>query len=221
MNFETLETAVTNKLAYLESNLKLADNCVGAYDTLQNLITEEQAKVEQIDTAITLYDRCTNFLQNMQDLVQKQLNKIEYICTQSVQSVLCSPEIVFKILSDKKKNSVDTSFTVVDKVLGNIDLTYGEAGGTKNVVSVCLRLIFAELCNPRVDGPIVLDEAGGNISSEYQSNFGKFLKSFSASTGRQIILISHHNPVISEADSVITLYRPGEHKLQEVADALM
>lgn len=216
MNFESLEQTVTNKLQYFENNIKLIDSCIGSYDTLTALIQEENAKVTGIDFKITLYSNCINFLQNMHDMVQKQLHKVEFICTQAIQNVLCSPEIIFKILSEKKRNSVDTSFVVVDNKVGQIDLMYGEAGGTKNVVSVCLRLIFAELCNPRVDGPIVLDEAGVNISSDYQSNFGKFLKNFSESTGRQIILVSHYRPVISEAVTVIPLHRPGEPVNQEI-----
>jgi DNA repair exonuclease SbcCD ATPase subunit len=155
----------------------------------------------------------------LHQLVQKQLDKIELICTQSIQSILDSPEIVFKILSEKKRNNIETSFVVVDKTLGSIDLTHGEAGGTKNVVSVCLRLIFAELCNPRVDGPIILDEAGGNISADFQQGFGKFLKTFSELTNRQIILVSHFRPVISEAKSVITLSRHTEKSVQEAINA--
>ena len=219
MNFESLETAVTNKLQYLESNIKFIDSCVGSRDTLNILIQEENDKLAKLQESVTLYDKCSQFLQGMHEMVQKQLDKIELICTQSIQSILDSPEIVFKIVLEKKRNNIDTSFIVVDKVLGNIDLTHGEAGGTKNVVSVCLRLIFAELCSPRVDGPIVLDEAGGNISEDFQQGFGKFLRTFSELTNRQIILVSHFKPVISEAKSVITLVRPGDPKGQEVLNA--
>ena len=219
MNFESLEAAVTNKLQYLESNIKLIDSCISSRDTFSVLIQEENVKLNSLDGTVSLYDRCSQFLQSMHELVQKQLNKIELICTQSIQSILDSPEIIFKIVLEKKRNNVDTSFVVVDRVLGDIDLTHGEAGGTKNVVSVCLRLIFAELCNPRVDGPIVLDEAGGNISEDFQQGFGKFLRTFSELTNRQIILVSHFKPVISEAKSVITLARPTDPKAQEVLNA--
>lgn len=219
MNFVNLETAVIDKLKYFEDNVKLMDSCISSHDTLKVLIQEEKTKIETIDKTVVLYDQCSQFLQSMHEMVQKQMDKIELICTQSIQSILDSPEIVFKIVSEKKRNNIDTSFIVVDKLLGNIDLTHGEAGGTKNVVSVCLRLIFAELCNPRVDGPIVLDEAGGNISEDFQQGFGRFLKTFSELTGRQIILVSHFRPVISEAKSVITLARQCDPKKQEASNA--
>jgi DNA repair exonuclease SbcCD ATPase subunit len=112
---------------------------------------------------------------------------------------------------EKKKVATDTNFFIEDKIAGEIDVLRGEAGGTKNIISIALRLLFSELYHPKIAGPIILDEAGGNISADHQASFGKFLKRFSNAVKRQIILVTHHAPVIEEADCKITVSkRSGE-----------
>jgi len=70
-------------------------------------------------------------------------------------------------------------------------------------------LIFSEFCTPKIEGPIILDEVGANISAEYQNNFAEFLRQFSEKNNRQIILISHINAVCEKAPLLVTIYKKG------------
>ena len=75
-----------------------------------------------------------------------------------------------------------------------------KGGGVTDVVSLALRLALLELSRPRVEGPVLLDEPGKMISKEYLPNVAEFLKQYAAKTGRQIILVTHHEALADVAD---------------------
>ena len=137
-----------------------------------------------------------------------QLSKIENLCTVALQDILQDKTIRFKIKMEETKRGIDTFFYTLSKD-GENDIIQSEAGGTKNILSVCLRLIFSEFCTPKIEGPIILDEVGANISAEYQNNFAEFLRQFSEKNKRQIILISHISAVCEKAPLLITIYKKG------------
>ena len=183
----------------------LLEKHTGSRDMLHTLIKEETDKLVYFDQEMETCDKIINLLQAVLDNAQGQVVQIENICTDAIQQILGDPDIQFKIKVEKKKVATDTRFLIDDKVAGEIDVMSGEAGGTKNIISVALRLLFSELYHPKIAGPIILDEAGGNISTDHQSSFGKFLKRFSNAVKRQIILVTHHTPVIEEADCKIAV----------------
>lgn len=139
---------------------------------------------------------------------QTQLSKIENLCTVALQDILQDTNIKFKISMEETKKGIDTYFYTVSDA-GESDILQSEAGGVKNVLSVCLRLIFLEFCKPKIQGPVILDEVGANISAEYQSAFGEFLRQFSEKNNRQIILITHNNSIKEKAPNLITIYKHG------------
>lgn len=139
---------------------------------------------------------------------QTQLSKIENLCTVALQDILHDTNIKFKISMEETKKGIDTYFYTVSDA-GESDIMQSEAGGVKNILSVCLRLIFLEFCKPKIQGPIILDEVGANISAEYQSAFGEFLRQFSEKNNRQIILITHNNSIKEKAPNLITIYKQG------------
>ena len=75
-----------------------------------------------------------------------------------------------------------------------------KGGGVTDVVSLALRLALLELSRPRVEGPVLLDEPGKMISKEYLPNVAEFLKQYAAKTGRQIIMVTHHDVLADVAD---------------------
>jgi DNA repair exonuclease SbcCD ATPase subunit len=75
-----------------------------------------------------------------------------------------------------------------------------KGGGVTDVVSLALRLALLELSRPRPEGPVLFDEPGKMISKEYLPNVAEFLKQYAAKTGRQIILVTHHEALADVAD---------------------
>jgi DNA repair exonuclease SbcCD ATPase subunit len=75
-----------------------------------------------------------------------------------------------------------------------------KGGGVTDVVSLALRLALLELSRPRPGGPMLFDEPGKMISREYLPNVAEFLKQYAAKTGRQIIMVTHHEVLADVAD---------------------
>jgi len=76
-----------------------------------------------------------------------------------------------------------------------------KGGGVTDVVSLALRLALLELSRPKPGGPVLLDEPAKMVSQEYLSNLAAFLKQYAAKTGRQIIMVTHHDVLADVADT--------------------
>ena len=208
MNLRPSIKTFEQKKKDFEKVTQLLSKLSGSRKTLQSLIGTEHKKIEGIDSSLEKYQQTVQLLQLVAERAQSQIVKVEKICSDALRDILANPDITFKFKSERKRNLLETKFYIQDKKVGETDLMHGEAGGVKNVVAIGLRLVFTELYNPKIEGPAILDETGGNISAEYQESFGKFLKKFSTLTGRQIILVSHHTPVIAEASRRIAVSNP-------------
>ena len=76
-----------------------------------------------------------------------------------------------------------------------------KGGGVTDVVSLALRLALLELSRPKPGGPVLLDEPAKMVSQEYLPNLAAFLKQYAAKTGRQIIMVTHHDVLADVADT--------------------
>lgn len=70
-------------------------------------------------------------------------------------------------------------------------------GGVVDIISLALRIAFLQLNQPKLSGPLILDEPGKHVSNDYVFNLGEFLKKSSNLFDRQIIMVTH-NPHLSQ-----------------------
>lgn len=70
-------------------------------------------------------------------------------------------------------------------------------GGVVDIISLALRIAFLQLNQPKLSGPLILDEPGKHVSNDYIFNLGEFLKKSSNLFDRQIIMVTH-NPHLSQ-----------------------
>lgn len=75
---------------------------------------------------------------------------------------------------------------------------FDNGGGIVDVVSLALRLGVAEL--EGAPGPLLMDEVGKHVSAEYSEHVAYFLKEYSNTFGRQIILITHNKALAEVGD---------------------
>ena len=70
-------------------------------------------------------------------------------------------------------------------------------GGVVDIISLALRIAFLQQNQPKLSGPLILDEPGKHVSNDYVFNLGEFLKKSSNLFDRQIIMVTH-NPHLSQ-----------------------
>jgi len=209
------------KVKDLEIQLLKAENKIqflqGQKSFIEKQIKDNENKIFQLENNDDIFLKASTLLQIVSEKTREHsISKIEAIVTQALREILENKSLRFRIVFENKRNTVSVEFKLWDDELNHeVDLRV-DAGGLRGVVATILRLLVIDLYHPKINGVITLDEVGVQISKEYQPRFGKFLQQYSKLTGRQILLISHQDEVVSHADRVIKLKRIGtESKIVE------
>lgn len=202
MTLEEFERKVT----IAESKLR---NLEGQCEVLNKQYKENLSAIGEAEKKSDIFSKASTLLQLVSEKTREQsIGKIESIITQAIQEVYGDKALKFKIVFENKRGAVSVEFKLWDANLNQfLNLVRCEAGGIKNIVAAILRLVVIDLYNPKIEGPVVLDEIGVHISQEHRARFGKFLQQYSQLTGRQIILVSHLEKVNEYADKKIRLKR--------------
>jgi len=181
----------------------------GVKSKLESDLEKNKTQLIDIEKKELLYAKTHSFLSVVSEKARKSVVvSIETLVTEGLQEILQDSNIKFKIIIDSKRGVTGVEFKLCDEETGaQLDIQKSEAGAVKDLTGALLRLVVLELTYPRIEGPIVLDEVGKNVPPAYQGNFAKFLRKFSETTGRQIILVSHEDALIEEAHRVIHLSR--------------
>lgn len=74
-------------------------------------------------------------------------------------------------------------------------------GGVVDVVSLGLRVAMLETYQPRIGGPLVLDEPAKHVSDDFIQAVADFLKRLSERYRRQVIMVTHNDHISDTADS--------------------
>jgi len=117
-----------------------------------------------------------------------------------------------------RKGAVLQTYTVLP---GYYDTTDDTRTGTRSLdqaVGLSFMLDEAEKDTQAlegVDGPLFLDEVGKHVSKEYAPSVAYFLKEYSATFGRQIILITHNADLaeIGEVSLAVKRSQSGESEV--------
>jgi hypothetical protein len=205
--------AFENQLLRAESRLQFLQ---GQKTIIEKQFHENNNRIKELEIKEDIFQKASTLLQLVSEKTREQsVGRIEAIITQALQEVYGDKNLRFRVIFENKRNIVAAEFKVWDAELKQeINPQRAEAGGIKAIISTILRLVVLDLYHPRVEGPVILDEVGVQISAEHQQRFGKFLQQYSKLTGRQIILISHQDRVQEGADKIIRLkYVNGKSKV--------
>jgi len=151
---------------------------------------------EVLSKTLQLLEQCNIF---SRDFVKIE---VEQLVTQGLRGIFDDSTIQFNINFVTKRNQVEAEFTI-SHTGENVqrDIMYTRGGGLVDIISIALRIIIMQLL--KVKGPLILDEPGKFISSQYIGAFGKFLTEVSKTFNRQIIMITHNEHLAAFADNMI------------------
>jgi len=196
-------------VAIAESKLR---NLEGQQEILNKQYKENLQTIAEAEDLADVYLKTSTLLQLVsEETRERSIGKIESIVTQAIQEVYGDKALKFKIVFENKRSAVSVEFKLWDDNLKQfLNIVRCEAGGVKAIVSTILRLVCIDLHHPKIEGAVVLDEVGSQLSADHQERFGLFLQQYSKLTQRQIILVSHQEGVIKGADKIIRLKRVGE-----------
>ena len=175
----------------------------GQLEMLTRSLEETRKQILEEVLLVDLYARCSKILQGLSESIRSSvLKNIENIVSDALAEIY-SKDFKFIVKFETHKIGQTIQFCLVDSLGLEYDILTSFGGGIKDIISTVLRIIVVELSVPKIEGPIILDETGRNISQNLQSNFGRFLSVLSHKLNRQIILITHQRDIMEHADKII------------------
>ncbi len=175
----------------------------GKLEQLEQDRDQKQADLDKTIQDIQVWEQVQTLFTKVSEFARAQLKlRIEQTVTAALQAVFCDDGLSFVIDMGTRDGKPTAEWSVVSRygdmtVAGDPESARG--GGIADVVSLALRLALLELARPKPEGPVVLDEPGKMISREYLPNVAEFLKQYAAKTGRQIIMVTHHEALAEAA----------------------
>ncbi len=203
IRFDVLEP----KLAALRNRHSQAQ---GQRDLLVAQRREKEQQLTQARADIELWRQVQVLLGKASEFAREQLKtRIEQTVTAALAAIFNDSSMKFEIEMGNIGGRPSADWRVVS-CYGDIGSENqvsvvaspedAKGGGVTDVVSLALRLALLELSRPKPGGPVLFDEPGKMISKEYLPSVADFLKQYAAKTGRQIIMVTHHEVLADVAD---------------------
>lgn len=176
----------------------------GALELLRKQQIEKEKQLSSARKDVETWQQVQTLFTKVSGYAREQLKKrIEETVTAALQAIFCDDRIQFNIEIRTLNDKPAAEWTVISHY-GDVPVSAnpedGRGGGIADVVSLALRLALLELARPKPQGPVILDEPGKMISREYLPNVAVFLKQYLQKTGRQGIMITHHEALADVAD---------------------
>lgn len=194
-----------NNIEFSLSELRSRYNqALGQKEMLERQKNEKQDALSQAKNDIALWQQVQVLFSKVSEFARAQLKeKIQSTVTAALQAVFERDDIAFEIEMRTVNNQPAASWTI-SSIYGDSEIKAepesAHGGGYVDIVSLALRLSLLELARPKPQGPILLDEPAKMVSREYLPNLAQFLKQYAEKTGRQILMITHAEPLAEVAD---------------------
>lgn len=147
--------------------------------------------------------------------------RMEKVVTRALQSIF-GHEFEFGILMEESGGKPSAKF-VVRSIGENGEVIENEpqdsrGGGINDIVSIALQVATLVVYNePKIQGPILLDEPGKHVSEEYVVKLGEFLAFISKTFNRQINMVTHQPHLAMTADKTfVTQIVGGKTVVKEI-----
>ena len=131
--------------------------------------------------------------------------KLEEIVTNALQYIFTS-DFRFEIDLTESGGKPQADFFVVSLQDG-IEVRNrpedSRGGGVVDIISLALRWAVLQIhADPKMNGPMMLDEPGKHVSEDYAIKLAVFLKQMSQHFKRQIIMVTHQPHLAMSADNL-------------------
>lgn len=176
----------------------------GQLDILENEKKNLSLKLTDLNKEEERLLLVKHLLQNAAEFARNQSKQqIEYIVSNCLQYIFNS-NLEFKIELTEKANRNEAEFYVITSLDDEMKLITkpetSRGGGVVDIVSLALRIALLEAHNPKINGPLILDEPAKHVSEDFIINVADFLKQVSNMFKRQIIMVTHNTHLLESAD---------------------
>ena len=127
--------------------------------------------IQQNETALEIENKTKLLLQKVSiEARDRAKDVMEKAVTHALQYIFGS-DFSFEIKLKETKNRVEAEFYVLNNIGGQVIRSSPEeacGGGVVDIISIALRMALLHLYqNPKINGPVILDEPGKHVSADY------------------------------------------------------
>lgn len=207
-----------NSLAATLSNIQVMLSHYGA--ALESVIQRRiqiEADISNLEKQIKDVQSAAALLHALSNISRERLcNHLSNIVSTALQYVY-GPDFrfEFELSADKKGNTLLDYYVVSGDGIRTRPQD-ARGGGVIDIISIALRIgILTLMNNPPLPGPVILDEPGRHLDNESAVRFAEFLSYIAKHTGRQFVVITHHDSVASHADTAYRIIQAGDTSVVE------
>ena len=192
----------------IEKEIKELNSLLSSLQGQCSLLSEQcsvsEHKLKVFDNNKELYKKSVELLtiveQHSKDTVIKGFqNIVDY----ALQYILASDEYKLKVNCDRRGSLQTIDFDILTP--GNKE-AHKPGGFVTSILSLALRIALIELTRPKIEGFLILDEPFKAIdNSGNLERASKFLKAINRKLNRQMIIVSHKEEFITDADRAIEI----------------
>lgn len=190
----------------------------GQVELLESQMNEGYDKIKALEDKNLDYKKCIELLMILDADSKTTLKKyFEEIVTYALQYIF-NDKYKFQLMFGRRGNSQEIDFLLETPNSTDLhDPLISSGGGILDILSLALRISLMELTRPRIPGFLVLDEPFKHLSDNYIDMAGEFLRAINLRIKRQIILVTHKEPLINFADNKIKISQT--KKVEETKEA--
>jgi len=214
-----------DRIEKIEEALNLLDQQYlirrGQKEQLEKELSEKQQKLQELSMEREKLEKTRYLLLIAGQYAREQAKKyLEDIATSTLQYVF-GPEISLEIELSERAGANTAEFYVVSdygslKVKNRPEDARG--GGVVDILSLALRIFLLSAVEPKLEGPLLLDEPGKHVSEEFISSLAMFLKETSRHFNRQVIMVTHNQHLAGIADKAFLVeLKDGVSEIKELS----
>lgn len=171
----------------------------GALEALQREAARRREALEQATAQAERMAKVKAFLDEASTSARELARQeAEAMVTEALQAVF-GPRLRFRVELGELRGRPHADFRVETEAADGTpysgDPLDAHGGGVVDVLALALRVLLLESAQPRIEGPLVLDEPGKHVSANYAPHLAAFLAAASREFGRQVILVTHNEDI--------------------------
>lgn len=171
----------------------------GRKSQIEESITELRRSVKDKKRDLRRHEEAREIIREVGLRTQQQLQyHISDITTLALEAVYDEPyQLVAEFVQRRNKTECDLLF---ERGGERMDPISASGGGAINIASFALRVASWSMLHPRSNSVLVLDEPFGNVSVDLLPRASEMLKQISEKLKLQIIMVTHAEELIENAD---------------------
>jgi DNA repair exonuclease SbcCD ATPase subunit len=176
----------------------------GQFSLLTEQVNKSEFKLIELEDKKELYKKSVELLTIVEQNTKEHIKKgFEQIVSYALQYILSNDEYALELEFGRRGNLSEIYFNTLTPK----NKEPHEPGGlVTDILALALRLSLIELTQPKIEGFIALDEPFSAIdSSDKLERARKFIKTMTRKLNRQIIISTHKQDFITDADKAIKI----------------